>query len=192
LPDPNCYFRGMHACVPDIDHVTRKKPVGGRPVGSVIVRYGPGLPLFAETRLLPPIRTILDPVRRVRDHQTRLDSAQNVSDIIGIGGIATQNPVGTAPPQVAQPGDGFGGKLGDLIRSFFQVRIRGEQRIDFRRVEACEAEIQVQILQFEQLETQKIEIPVGLFVTAIIEQPVSADLCRREIVGHVYWRLLES
>src|SRR6185503_1635363 len=57
LPDPDGHFRGMHAGVPDIDHVTRKQPVSGRPVGSVVVRYGPGLPLFAETRLLPPIRT---------------------------------------------------------------------------------------------------------------------------------------
>src|SRR5207245_2570816 len=63
-PDTSGHFGRMHARVPDIDHVAWKQLVSWRPVGSVVIPYGPGLPLVSQPRLFPPIGGVLHPVAR--------------------------------------------------------------------------------------------------------------------------------
>src|SRR4051794_2567488 len=102
--------------VPDISDIASKQRIGLPPVGAVIVQHlAPRQLAGTEATARPPGGIIVDPVRRIGDHQVGLRSGQHRLDIRRVGAVATADPVVVQQPYVAGPSDRLIGYLQDGV-----------------------------------------------------------------------------
>ena len=89
--------------------------------------------------------------------------------------VGTQYPVRATKPQVAGFRNRVFGQIGDDV--FRGVRLVAEQEcVDLASVEAGQRKVEVQFLEVEQFERQKLRVPVGPVHGAVHQQPEGFDL----------------
>ncbi len=67
--------------------------------------------------------------------------------------------------------------------------MEAQKAVNLARVEAGQAEIEIETLQFAQLQDQQLEVPVRFLVRAIVGQAETADLRRRQVEHDVHGAL---
>src|SRR5580692_3399129 len=88
----------------------------------------------------------------------RLALAKQRRNGVRAGTVAAEHSVRTAEPEVAKPGNGVGWKGWRIVRGCVVCRI-GQQVVELLRVEASEAQVEVLVVQFLQLESQQLVVP---------------------------------
>src|SRR6266536_3427091 len=91
--EPGGDFGRVYTRMPDIRYRAGKQLMGGGPIDDIVMANHAGLPWLAETRLLPPLRIVLNTVGWIGDHQRRLRGAEQPLHRSRVGGIAAEDAV---------------------------------------------------------------------------------------------------
>src|SRR5436305_9901096 len=97
-------------------------------------------------------------------------------------------------PQITWPADRPLRCSGNMLKidhllGFFR---RGQQVVDLRQLEAGQLQVEANVPEIKELQTEQILIPGGLLVTTIVSEPVGANLRRRQVVGNMYGNLFQT
>ncbi len=100
-----------------------------------------------DTKFVTPLRIVIDPIRWVRDHQVRLDTAEHALDVRGDGAVAAEETVPAEQPQIARLGDRVLGQRRRVVgigQAFGLVR---QERGEFEFAEAGERKIKAELAE---------------------------------------------
>ena len=88
-------------------------------------------------------------------------------------------------PEISRLRNSNVGQRRNLVCLLISRRI-AQQRVEFSTVEPGENHVDFEILEFQQLRVQHLDIPLDFFVGTIIHQTVGLNLRRGQIRGHVH------
>jgi hypothetical protein len=91
----------MQRAMPDVSNIAWEQRPCVAPVGAVIVLDLAGALGMTDPSPVPPGRIVLDPVRRIGDHQLRRNTAQRCSDSRCRSAVAAHQPMSSKPPDIA-------------------------------------------------------------------------------------------
>src|SRR5215471_1006912 len=148
----------VEGSVPNISDISGKQRIGLPPVAAIIVEHlalrevaGP------DPTTRAPARIIVDPVRRVGDHQVRHRSSQHRLDIGRAGAVATTDPVVSKQPDVARPSDWVIGYFREAVGIGQTARSEtGQDLFKLMGLEADQIEVETTELEILQLSAQQI------------------------------------
>src|SRR5439155_6973882 len=107
-----------------------------------------------------PTRIIVDPIRRIGDHQIRPRSCQHRLDIRCTSAIAAANPVVSREPYIAGPSDRVFGYFRDAVGIAQTARSQtGQDVFKSVRLEADQFEIETVEFEITHLTAEQIGIP---------------------------------
>ena len=116
--------RRMQRAMPDVGDFAGEERPGLAPVGAVVIQHLAGAAGARGTCLVPPRRIVLDPIRRIADHQQRGHVAEHTLDVGRDRGVAAEQPVRPEQPEIARPADRVRGGLRDLVLAFAGISRR--------------------------------------------------------------------
>ena len=165
------------AGVPDVGDVAREQRPGRAPVRLVVVV---DLAELARVQVHAgagaPGRVIIDAVGRVGDHESRGDTVQRPSHVLGARGIAADQPVATEDPHVTQAADRVCRSLGRVVRVGQPGRAIHGQRGDLVEREAGHAQVEIERLQIGELDPEQRLVPTGVQGELVVGDDVGALL----------------
>lgn len=139
---------GVHAGMPDPGQVAGEQRPGLAPAGVVVIRHLAAAHRGRDAGTVPPFEIMVRAAGSVRDHQVQQHIIQQLGDVRRAAGIAAQQPVRPAHPEIGVSGDGglrLLPSLGVRTAASSSRRIRrrlAEQPVQRRAVEADLSEVE--------------------------------------------------
>ena len=161
----------MQRAVPDIGDGAGEQRPGLAPVRAVVVRHAAGALRLRRARLVAPGRVVVHAIGRVGDHQVRAHAAEQPGHVVGVGGVAAEQPVRTEMPEVARAADGIGRRLGRRLLAVLRRAAR-QQRIQRGPVEAEVTRVDAELAQVRQLQPQQLPVPARLLGEPVVGKDV--------------------
>ena len=170
--------------MPDIGNVARKQRPCVAPVAAIVVGDLAGARRRRDPGLVAPGGRVVDPVRRIGDHEVRPGAVQQPRHVVRRGGVAAEQAMRAEPPQVAWPGHGVDRRrfAHDVLVGPLALPVRQRQQpVQLAAIEAREIEVEVQVVERLQLGSEQLVIPPGQFGQAVIRDAIGADLRRGQV-----------
>ncbi len=103
----------------------------------------------------------LNVVRRIGVHQVDGRAVEEAVDIFRLAAVATQQAVFTEQPNIAWLRDRLIGRLGYVVGIALAAIRYFQQASEFLGGEACEVEVEVQLLQSGKFFHEAVVVPLG-------------------------------
>jgi hypothetical protein len=90
-------FVRSFAVMPDVTNITREQRVSDGPIGGIVIPDSTSREREV-IKLIPPSRIVIHTIRRVRDHEVRLDATEHALDVRRHRAVAAEEAMPAEQP----------------------------------------------------------------------------------------------